>query len=187
MAAGGGERRQAVVSRGANSFNAFGTMLLSQDVGQSLFVSVKLEDVGASKGGSGELRVIARRVFLDKLPMLAAPGPALAAPGHALTAHGRATVDAKLVLHEGRIHDGSWQVSARELLLPGEDRFDHFTVNGKLSRASNDFVLEFTDLPKTISGKIRRVQLRDAEAESLSSGEHRPDSYCEADLPELKS
>src|SRR5688572_7781688 len=92
---------QAVVSRGANSFNAFGTMLLSQDVGQSLFVSVKLEDVGASKGGSGELRVIARRVFLDKLPMLAAPGPVLAAPGpmlaapgHALTAHGRATVDA---------------------------------------------------------------------------------------------
>ena len=38
---------QAVVSRGASSFNAFGTMLLSQDVGQSLFLSAKLEGLGA--------------------------------------------------------------------------------------------------------------------------------------------
>jgi acetyl-CoA synthetase len=48
-------------------------------------------------------------------------------------------------------------------------------------------LLEFTDLPKTISGKIRRVQLRESEAESLASGESRPNSYSEADFPELKS
>ena len=65
---------QAVVSRGTSSFNAFGTMLLSQDVGQSLFVSTKLEGVGREGGVSGELRLIARRVLLDKLPGLDGPG-----------------------------------------------------------------------------------------------------------------
>jgi hypothetical protein len=133
---------QAVISRGAGSFNAFGTMLLSQDVGQSLFVSVKLENVGATNGSSGELRVIARRVFIDKLPLLAA--------------RGRGTVDARLVLREGRIHDGRWQLSARELVLPGEDRFDHLTVNGSLSRVRNDFLLEFTDLQVTRGARLER-------------------------------
>ncbi|HEX6638190.1 MAG TPA: hypothetical protein VF033_11080, partial [Steroidobacteraceae bacterium] len=58
---------QAVVSRGAQNFNAFGTLLLSQDIGQSLFVSAKLDKIGsggaAGGGVDGELRVIARRVF----------------------------------------------------------------------------------------------------------------------------
>jgi len=48
-------------------------------------------------------------------------------------------------------------------------------------------LLEFTDLPKTISGKIRRVQLRQEEAESQSQGGQRPNSYSEADFPELKA
>ncbi len=46
--------------------------------------------------------------------------------------------------------------------------------------------LEFTDLPKTVSGKIRRVQLRKEENErSLDS--RRPNEYWESDFPELKS
>ena len=44
-------------------------------------------------------------------------------------------------------------------------------------------LLEFTDLPKTISGKIRRVELREAEAR----GETGPNAYSEQDFPELKS
>ncbi len=55
---------QAVLIRGASNFNAFGTMLLSQDVGQSLFLSAKLEGLGTPAGVSGDLRLIARRVFL---------------------------------------------------------------------------------------------------------------------------
>ena len=46
---------QAVVSRGGETFSAYGTMLLSQDVGQSLFVSAKLD--GLRPAG----RVSARR------------------------------------------------------------------------------------------------------------------------------
>ena len=42
--------------------------------------------------------------------------------------------------------------------------------------------LEFTDLPKTISGKIRRVELRDLEGDARRDGEFRED-----DFPELKS
>ena len=45
--------------------------------------------------------------------------------------------------------------------------------------------LEFADLPKTVSGKIRRVELRTGEAETV--GQARPRSFTEDDFPELKS
>ncbi|MFI6575167.1 AMP-binding protein [Nocardiopsis sp. NPDC050513] len=48
--------------------------------------------------------------------------------------------------------------------------------------------LEFTELPKTVSGKIRRVQLRRAEAErgTVTEGERNPREFWEEDLPGLK-
>jgi len=46
--------------------------------------------------------------------------------------------------------------------------------------------LEFSDLPKTISGKIRRVQLRGIEAERRSKGERATWEFFEEDFPELK-
>ena len=46
--------------------------------------------------------------------------------------------------------------------------------------------LEFSDLPKTISGKIRRVQLRGSEAERRSRGERAEWEFFEEDFPELK-
>jgi Protein of unknown function len=136
---------QAVVSRGTNTLNAFGTMLLSQDVGQSLFVSANLESLGARSKVSGELRVIARRVFLDKLPV----------PG----LEGRGTLDAKLVLRDGRVESGSWQASARELALNGEHgaHFDHVTVNGKLARDANDILIDFSDLQLTRGARLERA------------------------------
>ena len=45
--------------------------------------------------------------------------------------------------------------------------------------------LEFADLPKTVSGKIRRVELRTDEAETV--GQTRPRSFTEDEFPELKS
>lgn len=47
--------------------------------------------------------------------------------------------------------------------------------------------LEFADLPKTISGKIRRVQLRTAEAERVAGGQRSQTEYCEEDFPELSA
>lgn len=48
--------------------------------------------------------------------------------------------------------------------------------------------LEFAELPKTFSGKIRRVQLRKAEAErgTVTDGTRNPHEYWEEDLPETK-
>ena len=46
--------------------------------------------------------------------------------------------------------------------------------------------IEFSDLPKTISGKIRRVQLRGVEAERRGKGERGEWEYFEEDFPELK-
>jgi acetyl-CoA synthetase len=46
--------------------------------------------------------------------------------------------------------------------------------------------LEFSDLPKTISGKIRRVQLRAVEKEPRGLGSRREKEYWEDDFPELK-
>ncbi|WP_420474028.1 AMP-binding protein [Noviherbaspirillum sp. ST9] len=46
--------------------------------------------------------------------------------------------------------------------------------------------LEFADLPKTISGKIRRVELRNNEASLRAKGEKAEREYFEDDFPELK-
>jgi acetyl-CoA synthetase len=47
--------------------------------------------------------------------------------------------------------------------------------------------LEFADLPKTISGKIRRVELRGAERQSRTGGAGRgPREFWEEDFPELR-
>jgi acetyl-CoA synthetase len=41
--------------------------------------------------------------------------------------------------------------------------------------------LEFSELPKTISGKIRRVELRTREAQR-QAGERHPDEFFEEDF-----
>lgn len=46
--------------------------------------------------------------------------------------------------------------------------------------------IEFSDLPKTISGKIRRVQLRAIEAERRQKGGREEWEFFEEDFPELK-
>jgi acetyl-CoA synthetase len=45
--------------------------------------------------------------------------------------------------------------------------------------------LEFCDLPKTISGKIRRVELRHAESERAKNGERARAEFREEEFPEL--
>jgi acetyl-CoA synthetase len=45
--------------------------------------------------------------------------------------------------------------------------------------------LEFAELPKTISGKIRRVELRAAEIALRAAGTRLPHEYWEDDFPEL--
>lgn len=46
--------------------------------------------------------------------------------------------------------------------------------------------LEFADLPKTASGKIRRVELRQREIEAVDAGERLAGEFREDDFPELK-
>jgi acetyl-CoA synthetase len=45
--------------------------------------------------------------------------------------------------------------------------------------------LEFAELPKTVSGKIRRVDLR-AQETQRSGGPREPQEYREEDFPELR-
>jgi acetyl-CoA synthetase len=47
--------------------------------------------------------------------------------------------------------------------------------------------LEFAVLPKTISGKIRRVELRGLEDDAAASGARRDAEYRYEDFPELRS
>ena len=47
--------------------------------------------------------------------------------------------------------------------------------------------IEFSDLPKTISGKIRRVELRSREAANVQSGGRPAFEFREEDFPELGS
>ncbi|HEV7432828.1 MAG TPA: hypothetical protein VGN77_07275, partial [Steroidobacteraceae bacterium] len=73
--------------------------------------------------------------------------------------NGRGTIDAKLQLRDGRVESASWQASARELELNGEDgtRFDHLSVNGTLTREANDVLLDFTDLQLTRGARLERA------------------------------
>jgi acetyl-CoA synthetase len=59
-------------------------------------------------------------------------------------------------------------------------------VRGRLGPYKRIRRLEFSELPKTISGKIRRVQLRAVEQEPRGLGSRRTGEYWEEDFPELK-
>jgi len=59
-------------------------------------------------------------------------------------------------------------------------------IRGRLGPYKRIRRLEFSDLPKTISGKIRRVQLRGIEIEARKQEGRRPGEYWEEDFPELK-
>ncbi len=59
-------------------------------------------------------------------------------------------------------------------------------VRGRVSPFKRIRRLEFADLPKTISGKIRRVELRLAENERSADGVRRAQEFWEEDFPELR-
>jgi acetyl-CoA synthetase len=46
--------------------------------------------------------------------------------------------------------------------------------------------IEFSELPKTISGKIRRVELRQIEEARAKAGTREPEEFREEDFPELR-
>jgi acetyl-CoA synthetase len=56
-------------------------------------------------------------------------------------------------------------------------------IRGRLASYKRIRRIEFAELPKTVSGKIRRVQLRSIE--STPRQERRPGEYWEEDFPEL--
>ena len=60
-------------------------------------------------------------------------------------------------------------------------------LRGRLAPYKRVRRLEFAELPKTISGKIRRVQLRQAEAARRATGGRGALEFWEDDFPELKS
>jgi len=59
-------------------------------------------------------------------------------------------------------------------------------LRGRLSAYKRVRRIEFAELPKTISGKIRRVQLRQAEDERRARGERGAMEFWEEDFNELK-
>ncbi len=62
--------------------------------------------------------------------------------------------------------------------------FQH--MRGRLAPFKRVRRLEFADLPKTISGKIRRVELRRAEEDRASAGTREATEFREEDFPELR-
>jgi acetyl-CoA synthetase len=62
--------------------------------------------------------------------------------------------------------------------------FEH--MRGRLAPFKRVRRLEFTDLPKTISGKIRRVELRRAEEDRAAAGTREPAEFREEDFLELR-
>ncbi len=78
------------------------------------------------------------------------------------------------------------------LLAPGQQPSRELALDvlrfarGRLAPYKRIRRLEFADLPKTISGKIRRVELRSAEEQAVSTGSRAEHAYVEEDFTELK-
>jgi acetyl-CoA synthetase len=62
--------------------------------------------------------------------------------------------------------------------------FQH--MRGRLAPFKRVRRLEFADLPKTISGKIRRVELRGTEEKRAAAGAREASEFREEDFPELR-
>ena len=60
-------------------------------------------------------------------------------------------------------------------------------VRGRLPGYKRIRCIEFADLPKTISGKIRRVDLRVLEARRRADGVRGDMEFWEGDFPELRT
>ena len=83
------------------------------------------------------------------------------------------------------------------ILKPGEEATEEETIDfcrERLAPYKRVRRLEFSDLPKTISGKIRRVELRDQETRRLGTatppapaGQRGVTEFWEEDFPDLKS
>ncbi|WP_017570081.1 AMP-binding protein [Nocardiopsis halotolerans] len=86
-----------------------------------------------------------------------------------------AVVKAYVALAEGVPPDAE---TARSILAHARERLSPYR---RVRR------LEFAELPKTVSGKIRRVRLREAETErgTVTDGTRNPREYWEEDLPGL--
>ncbi len=78
------------------------------------------------------------------------------------------------------------------VLKPGQDATRDMALDilrflrGNLSPFKRVRRIEFAELPKTISGKIRRVQLRQAEDERRARSERGALEFWEEDFPELR-
>ncbi len=59
-------------------------------------------------------------------------------------------------------------------------------IRGRLGPYKRVRRIEFAELPKTISGKIRRVELRGVEQEARKKDGRRPGEYWEEDFPDIK-
>jgi len=88
-------------------------------------------------------------------------------------------VDYKIKLREV-VSAGSGVVPSREIAL---SIFQH--IRKALAPFNRIRRIEFSDLPKTISGKIRRVELRDREAENVRCGARPEFEFREGDFPDL--
>lgn len=60
-------------------------------------------------------------------------------------------------------------------------------ARGRLAPYQKIRLIEFCELPKTVSGKIRRAELRSAEAKRRMAGDCGAREFFDTDFPELKS
>ena len=75
------------------------------------------------------------------------------------------------------------KVHGFDLLAQIEALFRH--ARAHLSPFKRIRRIEFAELPKTISGKIRRVELRQGEAARRAGGERGATEFWEEDFPDL--
>ncbi|MEZ5515124.1 MAG: AsmA-like C-terminal region-containing protein [Steroidobacteraceae bacterium] len=127
---------QLVVRRDEDAVSGYGSVLLPELIGRSLFVSIELDGINTRPAAvTGELRVIGRRLALEEI-----------AGGRG--AQGLVTLDARATVQAGALTNGRWQANLRRVaFVPGEPeralttvtdwRFERIDMSGQLRRVSD--------------------------------------------------
>ncbi|MEZ5474519.1 MAG: AsmA-like C-terminal region-containing protein [Steroidobacteraceae bacterium] len=126
---------QAVVRRDGDGVSGYGSVLLPELIGRSVFVSIELEGINTRPNAvDGELRVIGRGVSLTEF-------------ASDRGAQGQVTLDARGTVVAGEVVSGRWQANLRRVAFkssgptadPGDGvawRFERVDMTGQLRRVA---------------------------------------------------
>ena len=170
---------QAVVRRDEDGVSGYGSVLLPELIGRSLFMSIELTGINTRPAAvDGDMRIIARSLSLAEV-------------ASARGMQGLVTVDARGTVQAGALAGGSWQANLRRIAFDssprdanqaqgaGDWRFDRIDMTGKLRRVAQGLRVDvgnFYVAPSNGAGATAtlNIELTDDDGSALIRSDRLP-------------